>query len=54
MKPSDLRDLNSRSRGLGSSPGESLCCVIGGNTLFSIYLALPRIVIEWRQTVGGT
>ena len=41
--------LVSGSRGSGSSPGrETLCCVLGQDTLLSQYLSLPRCINEYR------
>ena len=36
--------LHSGSRGLDSSPGQVLCCVLGQNTLLSQCLSLPRSI----------
>ena len=44
--------LDSVSRGPGSSPNGSLCCVLGQDTLLSQFLSPPRSINGYRRNAG--
>ena len=47
-----LSALDSGSRGPGSSPGGSLCCVLGQDTLLSQCLSPPMSINGYRRNAG--